>query len=243
MEIPKKISPCPITEAIVEMRFKSKVPEEAIFGVLYSEFKSDFPEVEKLPILQIPEHFRSNDPNLIHKPWYKLKNNDKYIIQIGPRMFSLINVGEYVGWIDFSSKIKDVFGRLINTLAIENFVRIGLRYINVFQDKNIFKDSNLNIELNGKSLTDNEINIITVLPYEYCMQKLIIINPANVEAEGIIKNGSVIDIDTFLKECPIECGKSIDLLMECINNAHEEEKQLFFSLLSMEMIKSLNPKY
>ena len=70
MQIPKKITPCPILEAIVEIRFEPEEPDDAIFGIIYNQFKKSFPEIEKLPILQIPDQFRSKDPNLIYKPHY-----------------------------------------------------------------------------------------------------------------------------------------------------------------------------
>ncbi len=42
VKLPKKISPCPILEGIVEFRFESPFPDDAIFGIMYKEFKSDF---------------------------------------------------------------------------------------------------------------------------------------------------------------------------------------------------------
>ena len=36
IRLPEKINPCPILEAIVEIRFDSKVPHEAIFGIIYA---------------------------------------------------------------------------------------------------------------------------------------------------------------------------------------------------------------
>jgi len=59
MKIPKKIDPCPIVEAIVEIRFDSNLPGDAIFGVIYNQFKEDYPKFTKLPILQLPEAIRS----------------------------------------------------------------------------------------------------------------------------------------------------------------------------------------
>lgn len=62
---PKKISPCPIVEASVEIRFTSEVLPDAIFGIIYQAFKDEFSsKPEKLPILQLPEQIRSMDRNL-----------------------------------------------------------------------------------------------------------------------------------------------------------------------------------
>lgn len=32
MELPKRITPCPIIDSIIEIRFESTVPDEAAFG-------------------------------------------------------------------------------------------------------------------------------------------------------------------------------------------------------------------
>ena len=61
MKIPKKITSCPLVETIVELRFESSLPPDAIFGVIYQKLKSDYPKVDKLPILQIPEEIRFKD--------------------------------------------------------------------------------------------------------------------------------------------------------------------------------------
>ena len=83
MKLPKKITPCPIVEAIVEVRFESDIPEDAIFGVIYSKFKEEYSDLEKTALLQLPEQIRSKDPSLKFKPYYKLRN-ENFILQIGP---------------------------------------------------------------------------------------------------------------------------------------------------------------
>ena len=45
MQIPKKITPCPILEAIVEIRFEPEEPDDAIFGIIYNKFKKRFPKL------------------------------------------------------------------------------------------------------------------------------------------------------------------------------------------------------
>ena len=105
MQLPKKITPCPIAEAIVEIRFDSNpdIPADAIWGIIYNSFKEEysFKSIEKLPILQIPEPVRLNDPALIYKPNYKL-SNEKFIFQIGPKVISLASAPNYIGWRIFS---------------------------------------------------------------------------------------------------------------------------------------------
>ena len=242
MKIPKKITPCPIVEAIVEVRFNSKTPDEAIFGIVYDKFKDKFSKTEKLPILQIPEQIRSKDPNLRHKPCYKLTNED-LIIQVGPRVFSLANFENYMGWKSFSKVIKEIFKIFFHALSIDRVERIALRYVNLFNELNILKKSNLKIELKSENLGSNEINFIANIPSENFNRRLLIANHSEVTVNQNRYTGSIIDIDTVQNEFSFE--KTIDFgkFIACINEAHIKEKELFFSLLNEEFLASLNPEY
>ncbi|MEW6602636.1 MAG: TIGR04255 family protein, partial [Nitrospirota bacterium] len=110
MKIPVKITPCPIVEAIVEIKFDYDVDldPDAIFGIVYKELHEKFPQTTKLPILQLPDAVRLRDPNLISQPHYKL-SNEKFLFQIGPRVMSLNNVKGYVGWTIFYKELIDTF--------------------------------------------------------------------------------------------------------------------------------------
>ena len=112
MNLPKQINPCPIYEAVVEIRFNSSLPSDAVFGVVYNQLKDSYQNNEQLPILQIPELVRNNDPNLKFQPYYKLKR-DNYVIQIGPHVLSLsVTDNSYTTWEDYFSEIQNVFGRV-----------------------------------------------------------------------------------------------------------------------------------
>jgi len=243
MSIPKKIDPCPIIEAVVEIRINTKIPGELMFGILYNKFQKDFPDVEKLPILQIPEQIRSIDPNLKYQPCYKLKSS-KLSIQVGPKVISLANFEGYIGWQDFSEKIYNIFNIIFNSFKIDKIERAGVRYVNLFNNMNIFKTSNLHLSLSEKDISDEEINITANINSDPCKHRLIIVNKAEVVVAGSKHyKGSLIDIDTVLKELPDEFHKNADLFKEGIEKAHIEEKKLFFSLLNENFISTLNPEY
>ena len=65
-KLPFSIDPCPILEAIFEIRFESSFPGDAIFGIVYNEFKDEFQEVEQLPVLQLPAAMRDQPQLEIH---------------------------------------------------------------------------------------------------------------------------------------------------------------------------------
>ncbi len=196
-KLPIKIDPCPIIEAIFEIRFESSLPGDAIFGIIYNQFKDEFQPVEQLPILQLPAAIRAQDPNLKFSPHYKIKK-DNFIIQIGHNVFSLTNVKEYCGWEQFSEKIINTYNKLTDLNLINKQLRVALRYINIFSDINIFSNSNLDIQLNDKNLGDNKINFTGEIPYEQGASNLKLINFAEAIYENQVIKGSVVDIDTFV---------------------------------------------
>ena len=239
MNVPKKITPCPIVEAVIEIRFDSKVPGDAVFGVIYNKVKEKFSAFEKLPILQIPEAIRSTDPVLIYSPHYKLRSGD-FILQIGPKVVSFANVDKYCGWEIFYKEIKCMFDKVYALGIVEKVTRLGLRYINVFSEMNIFERSDLKVVLKEKQLLEY-VSLNIKLPCNGFLNTLIMASGAQLlSSANKVMKGSVIDIDTELTDVKVDFYDKMD---EIINNAHIEEKKLFFSILKEEYIKTLNPEY
>lgn len=236
VRLPKKISPCPILESIVELRFDSPFPSDAIFGIIYNEFKTDYPNVQELPILQLPEIVRKQDPILKYKPSYKLSSDDNFLFQVGARTISLISLSPYSGWEVFSEKIKDLVQRIKKLEIVSAYSRAGIRYINGF-DCNILEKINLSLNMTEKSFTDLDSSIRLEVPTGKFISTLQIANNAQVTKTGAVAKGSVIDIDTYIEN---PTNDIIDL----IESGHSEEKKLFYTLLKKEFVEQeLNPEY
>jgi len=235
-KLPLSINPCPIIEAIFEIRFDSSFPGDAIFGIIFNQFKDEFQDVEQLPILQLPAAIRNQDPNLKFSPHYKIKKNN-FIIQIGPNVFSLTNIKEYCGWKVFSEKIFDTYNKVSELGLIKKQFRTALRYINILPGINVFEKSNLSIKLNDKTLGANQINFTAEIPYEHGASNLKLINFAEAIFENQATKGSIVDIDTYVQQ------EKFDNFKDAVECAHTAEKELFFNLLEQEFLKTLNPVY
>jgi uncharacterized protein (TIGR04255 family) len=116
-ELPRKIKPNFIKEAIVEVRFDTDFPLDAIYGIVYNEMKNDFVEFKNLPILQLPEKIRLNESNLKYKPYYQLKKNN-YILQVGPKVISYINLEPYLGWKKYFVEQKKILKKIMKLKII-----------------------------------------------------------------------------------------------------------------------------
>lgn len=234
--LPKKISPCPIIEAIFEMRFDSNLPDDAIFGVIYSKFRDEYSKVEQLPILQLPQVVRAQDPNLVYAPHYRLRNGNT-IVQIGPKIFSLANVGEYIGWDSFSELIQNTYRKVEETSVVSYLNRVALRYINIFDGINILDGANFKASIGGQNLSRERINFSAEITSEQSVSQLKIINSAEAVVSGKKVNGSIIDIDSAVDI------HNFDTFTSAIEYSHNEEKKLFYKVLGEEFTKTLNPEY
>jgi uncharacterized protein (TIGR04255 family) len=234
VRVPRKITPCPIVEAVAEVCFESKLPAEIIFGSVFGKFRSEFPEIEKLPILDLPQSIRDNDPNLKFLAYYRLKNKN-FILQIGPKCFSVICPKEYKGWDVYSSQIVKAFGELKELNIIEKPVRSGLRYVSFFENIDIFQKSKLIMALSEKSL----VGFSNVLRTEFDDEGFRCILQLGTDA--LINNvkGSVIDID-------LVCVNSQEIekdFLAVMKKAHEIEKNIFFNILKDDYLKEFKPEY
>lgn len=238
-QLPKRISPCPIVEAIVEIRFSSEVLPDAIFGIVYQAFKDEFSEkVENLPILQLPQPIRSMDPGLRYQPHYKLSAGN-LILQIGPRVISLSNVKDYIGWESFFPRIKEAFSRLEKLKIVKIVEKLGIRYINFFK-LDIFDKINLKIVMGDEPLKSLQTTLKTEMQEDSFVNILQIASNAKVTVQNKLMTGSIIDIDTVLTEI----GETFFANMEnVLKKGHNTEKKLFFNLLKKEYLGTLNPEY
>ena len=235
-KLPLKITPCPIWEAIVEIRFDSDVEPDAIFGILYQKVKNEYPKVEKLPILQIPEAVRLQEPGLLQQPYYKLLC-DNLSLRIGPKIFSVICTKEYIGWEKFSEILEKNFNAIDELKIVKKVKRFGVRYINFFEKTNIFDNIVVQITKNKKPLIYDGQHIKVTTNVDGIVNKMQIAN--NTRLIGRKNTGSVIDIDVSLKEPQ----NFFENKTKIIENCHRVEKESFFELLKKDFLKTLNPEY
>lgn len=239
MKLPKRITPCPLIDAVVELRFDSSLPPDAVFGMAYGRLKETYSKVEKLPILNLPDMIRLKDPDLIFQPYYKL-SGDQFVVQIGPKVLSITSPGEYSGWEAFFAKIKETYDVIKPIGIIKTVTRLGIRYINFF-DFDIFEKINLRISLNDQPLSAKQTTVRLEIQDERFGHLLQVVN--NVTVEGKPKGprkGSVIDIDTHMEG---RFEDFFDSMEDFVSDGHQAEKQLFFSLLKPDFLASLKPEY
>lgn len=221
----------------MEIRFESEFDEAAVFGIVYNQLKVEFEKTVTLPVLELPASIRKNDPILTFQPYYRLvsKKNKNALIQIGPRVFSVLITNSYTSWNDFLSDIDYALSKLQESQVVSKVSRLALRYLNFFEG-NILTKSNLTVKLNDQSLNTFNSQLRIEIPAGEFMNVLSVHNNAIMQTPEGIKIGSIIDIDTSLeKELPDFFNTRKKLLEDC----HNTEKELFSSLLSEEYVQTL----
>ncbi|WP_310600580.1 TIGR04255 family protein [Desulfobulbus sp.] len=239
MKRPTKITPDPIIDAVVELRYESKVPPDAILGMIFAQVNSKYSDFKNLPITAIPEDIRRNDPNLWFNPYYQAEA-PPFKLNIGPRVISLSNTGNYSGWKEkYFPELKDLLENIKKSGVVDSFSRVGVRYIDFFEF-DIYDHINLSITLNNKPLDSVQSVFTAIFNNDGCSTRAQVVNNATVVLSGKEKVGSIIDTDTFFEP---QDRFYFDGLNDLIDKCHDEALDFFFKLLKKEFVETLNPEY
>ena len=237
MNLPRSISPCPIVETVFEVRFDTSTPGDAVLGLVYQALREQLPKMEVLPIGTLPASMRQADPTLDYQPHHRLTGGPLAAL-IGPRVFALTWSGDYPGWTEFSRIVSQAFDKVKVTGLIESVERFGLRYISLFPG-DVLSRMTLGLTLNGSPLVGRGTSMRTLLERPGCQCQLHIGKDMAL-AGNPSKGGTIIDIDAHLASDPQTALPDVPAFLE---TAHLAEKELFFSLLKEDFLKTLNPIY
>lgn len=218
----KSIIPCPIKEAVIEIRFDGEIDkiDELFFGIYHSvkEIFGNEPYI-RLPVLDIPLNVRKSNKNFEYAPHYQL-NSKNYIMRVAPCAISIALSGEYTNWKNFSIFIESI----INKYKPSDIQRIGLRYISFF-NMNIFEKTNIDITIANDTVTTSK----NLIRHEFEDGNFTCILQINN-----INNGSNIDIDVVYNNI----SKDINIINIAIE-AHTKMKHILSTILKEDFIKEL----
>lgn len=242
IQYPIQITPCPIQQAIFEVRFTSHLPPEAVFGVIYQAISKHFNNstLIQLPILQLPEAVRQSDPNLVYQPLYRLEK-ETLSISIGPKVITFSNQTPYSGWYEWKHHILTILEALVESGVCVTVERSGLRYINVFQEQ-LFDITSTKINVIDTVLISQSTTLRTEIKNELTTTILQLSNNVNIALNNESFIGSVIDIDV-LSDLNVNNQFFGENIHEILETSHSKEKEMFFNLLKPEFLASLSPKY
>lgn len=249
--LPKHITPARIRESIVQVFFESNIPVDPLVGYLFSVLGQEFGMMysnKPLPIRK--ENLTENDlltgiELQIGSKHFFYNNNIK--VNLHPGGSLIFNcMDDYLGWTEFGSLIKQVIKSLLDKAIIINVHRIGVRYISEFANIDLLDKINFTFKLSpleGNFNTGNFNIHWDAQPYQINLNlgtKLSI--PPVLEHPEFehIEHISLIDIDVIHKGFKINEYGVFDNLLD---DTHEKEKAIFFSLLKADFLETLHPEY
>lgn len=237
--LPSRIDPCPIVEAIFEARFVSPQPWATMPGLLFAQIRNRYPEQKSLPVSQMPEEMRRQDPNLIILPLMQFLS-ESFLIQLGPRVVSLVTKpNAYPGWQAIEKELKWLLERLKEAGFVAETERISARYVDFFQG-DVFKAFRLGLQINDKPLRGAQTDITTFLKRGSLSVRLQATNAAIVATKDGPTAGSVLDIDAWFGPLDADIfGNGLERFAE----AHYAIKGMFFGLIKPGFLSKLNPAY
>lgn len=237
--LPVRIDPCPIVEAVMEIRFVTSEPWSVLPGLLFSRIRERYPTQRDLPLLQLPEEFRRKDPALTHLPLAQFLG-DLFTIQFGPRVLSLTTQRDrYPGWGVIESEIAWLIEQTREVGFITEAERLATRYIDFFPG-DIFPHLILGAHIDSQPLQARELSINTVFRRSPFTARLQILNNALVGGSQEKKLGSVLDLDVWAGALDFDLYENGRTRFA---EAHTLVKQTFFGLLRPDFLDSLNPHY
>lgn len=234
MKIPKKITPCPIVSAVAELRFSTDLPAEVVLGSAFPLFREEFSNFEKLPITDVPSFVRDQQPDLEFAPYYQLRS-DKFMVQVGPKCFSVLPVGEYPGWGAYGPTTVRLFQKFLGAGIVKKVIRTSLRYTNFFAG-DVLSNLNVQVTLDEKPLKATETVIRSLTEWAGFPQILQITNTAKQNTTI----GTLVDVDTLLLTVPDGFSDQYPYILESL---HAAEKSLFYSVLKQSFVETLSPEY
>lgn len=239
---PVRIKECPIVEARVDINCSFAKPSQAMVGLLYAILLevcevSELP-ISNLPILQIPEEIRSNDPNLQQQPTHSILCDGKGEVQIGSNGLSFIFALPYTNWKNMSQFVFETMALLEAGHLMSKVRYVSVRYLDFFKC-DIYKHIKLKVSMRGEDIDTsyaifknrikkNDVDIVTQITSG--------VHVKNVNLK-IDHDGSLIDISTIVQtDGEVKIQKALDL-------CHDVNKKCFFDMLEEHFIEQLNPEY
>jgi uncharacterized protein (TIGR04255 family) len=228
MPIPKSINHKFLKDTIVEIRYKSNYDQELINGLFYQQltrlgFQLRVNRPPSLPNIQISGESQFMD--------------DTLSIKFNPNSVVFNSNGQYKLWGNYFAKIKLGISAFYELNLFESIQRIGIRYVNVFEDADIFKIVKEHFKVEIPTVNTKNTHIKTELVEESFKAILNIGNGSLMQGNKLV---SVFDIDVIME---VNKKLSKEELETAIDFAHLKETEIFFGNIRDEYLRQLEPKY
>lgn len=228
-----KLTPETLIDTLIEIRFTTEVPHEAIFGLLYSSLRNKYKKVSNS--LPIPREILNQEQSFKYTITQKMFN-DTLSLGVGASVITFSCSSEYITWKNFFPSIKEDLEKIDKLNLISSIERIGLRYISFFEGhKSFIEKTNINIKQSLDGYENERMTLSTYLKGENNFDcNLAISSNIGIIENSEEKNGGLIDIDISY-QIPFEYN--LNNLLDLIEKAHDEEKSIFLKTVKIDFLE------
>lgn len=229
-------------EALLEARFASAEAPEMLVGKLADNAKWIEYDKIRLPTADIPLPVRRQNAGLQHQPVFERRSADRTrIARIGHDVLSYHVVGEYPGWKVVGPEIADAIDHLFRSVPQLLVKRLGLRYLNVLDEKRHHISSINALEfqasVRGETLQPPLTVSFRKIQGQRHSAQVSVASPEYVQAPEGTRINVMVDVDIFTPEgCNVSDG---DEAREWVEVAHRFLKTEFFRLIPATVVSRL----
>lgn len=231
--IPKKITPDCLVDSIVEFVIKTDYKDEFIEHIVCDSIKGAYPDDEfrTYPMTGKDEgkHFLAND---------------KFRVYVCSNLISINIVSQYPGWNVLNRFIKDALQGLYNQeKPVVDFMQVRIKYVSKFPNISIFE------VWDGDPIKLNQIP--PFLGREFSFKFSILSREKQLLAKADVKlndqlplvDGKGVYSRIYVALQAVKGDGNWSTVYEQLQMLHENEKVVFFRLLSKEFVEKLNPEW
>ena len=247
MQLPTRLKNEPLVDAICELRMEEVVPFADILpGILFHKLDPQ-PKIKRLPVAEIPQPVRANDPSLRYEPTQRLEWGH-YVISVGDHNVVISCKLPYPGWPKFKAKILEIVNLIADVGVAGKVERFSIKYVNLIEAPSLAEQSakiNLTLHIGALKQVDNShINMqVRYVDGDAC-HILTVITGANARMpDGREAFGVVVDIDSIQNVEPIRLDEFEQGLADRLEALRQSNKAHFFSCLKQKTIDEMGPTY
>lgn len=241
-ELPTRINPDAILEAIVEIRFGVMELPEIFLGRLLSS--SVFRELTptRLPQADIPVSARESDASLRFQPIFQLEGEGE-LVRVGTNALSIHILPPYWGWVKFKNRVEEIIRCGWTECGQPPLERCGLRYVNALtrtkHGVHNIDDLNLEVSVAGENLVDV---VVSFMSQDDSHTEALVRVASIKHVQGEVPEDSSFVVDVEVRTtADISDWNGADILL-WLEKAHEIEKSHFFNLLPETIVDRLEER-
>jgi len=223
----------PIIEAVCEITFKpSQEWDWTIPGLFYEHIKEKFPIKKEKKQFNVQlktdnDEFAQEIKHSVNRMQFFAQDETR-LLQVGPNKLSINKLKPYLNWEDYRSMIVDAFKIYNDVVVPENIDKIGLRYINRIETR----EMGVEIEdyLTAVPKVSDKISQIfkkwvqrVEIPFEN-LGALLILQSGSAQDDKLEGVAFILDLDfVSFKQNEIDLDSAVDW----IDKAHDEVEHIF----------------